>query len=134
MINEDKVNGALIGAFIGGIAGIFIYSRIVDNDFDCIEDYNGQIVVDTTKDGKLIVGNGCDYSTVYFPAIYDYSLGDTIGKLSFNNRCDELESTYKKKLDSLNVLKKKYWKKAQKFGNEDDKFYPAVDKTMDIIR
>lgn len=134
MINEDKVNGALIGAFIGGIAGIFIYSRIVDNDFDCIEDYNGQIVVDTTEDGKLIVGNGCDYSTAYFPSIYEYAIGDTIGKLSFNNRLHELESTYNKKLDSLNVLKKEYWKKAQKFGNKDDKFYADVDETINRIR
>lgn len=102
-MNTDKINGCLLGMFIGGVMGIFIHSSIISVKLDCPADYNGQIVVEAKGDGDYIISNGCEYSTVSFPAIYDFSLGDTIGKKTFKQKMDaqtkELQQNLKESIE-----------------------------------
>ena len=48
--------------------------------FDCVDDYCGWIVVDTAEN-KTIISDGCkEFKEVNFPALYGYTLGDTVCK------------------------------------------------------
>ena len=109
-----STGGLILGFLLG--AGVFIHKQ--ETDFDCVEDYKGKIVVEVIGIGEYVVSNGCDYSTVSFPEIYSYSVGDTIGKKTFEQKVDrytqklldELEAEIyfaksRRKLDSLKEIK-----------------------------
>jgi len=73
----------VLAAALFGSVGFFAgwgTAQIESEDFDCVNDYRGAIVVEK-KGGLLIVSkDGCNYETVKFPALYKYSLGDTVCK------------------------------------------------------
>jgi len=78
-------------------------------DFDCVNDYSGAIVVESHNQGEYIVTkDGCNYETVKLPALYNYSLGDTV--------CSDKSfiKVYKAREDILNNLYIQYNNKIEK--------------------
>ena len=98
---------AILFGSVGFITGRAT-SQTNSEDFDCVNDYSGAIVVEK-KDGILTVSkDGCNYETVRFPALYDYSLGDTICKSStvFTETEKKVRQEIKEELEYKAMIKR----------------------------
>jgi len=103
----------MVVAFVLFIAFGFITgwgaSEMSSEDFDCVSDYSGAIVVESHSHGEYILTkDGCSYETVRFPALYNYSLGDTV--------CSDKSfiKVYEAREDILNNLYIQYNNKIEK--------------------
>jgi len=83
----------LIALFVLAIIFIIVPKELfISKDLDCPQDYCGWIMVDDNT-----ISNGCEFKTVHFPALFKYSLGDTVCKTSFNS----VFAARNRKMDSL---------------------------------
>jgi len=82
-------------------------------DFDCVDDYKDYIVVEKSINGFYTVSkSNCKYEVINLPQLYNYSLGDTIGKVPHEIQYQRLELNkmriqtkfYEKELDYLENL------------------------------